>query len=72
MFDMRNSEGGFSFEQLPISEEEFMLRFDQMPQALLYSRCKRISEESNNRLLFGLMLPMLLFEDTNGVWRRYR
>ena len=57
MFDMRNSEGGFSFEQLPISEEEFMLRFDQMPQALLYSRCKRIPEEPNNRLLFGLMLP---------------
>ena len=72
MFDMRNSEGGFSIEQLPISEEEFMLRFDQMPQALLYSRCKRIPEESNNRLLFGLMLPMLLCEDTNGVWRRYK
>ena len=72
VFDMRNSEGGFSFEQLPISEEEFMLKFDQMPQALLYSRKKRIPEEANNHMLFGLMLPMLLFEDESGVWRRYR
>lgn len=72
VFDMRNSEGGFSFEQLPISEEEFMLKFDQMPQVLLYSRNKRIPEEADNHMLFGLMLPMLLFEDENGVWRRYR
>ena len=72
VFDMRNSEGGFSFEQLPISEEEFMLRFDQMPQALLYSRNKRIPEEAGNRMLFGLMLPLLLHENTNGVWKRYR
>ena len=72
VFDMRNSEGGFSFEQLPISEEEFMLRFDQMTQVLLYSRCKRIPEEPDNRMLFGLMLPMLLLDDENGVWRRYR
>lgn len=35
VFDVRNSEGGFSFEELPISEGEFMLRFDQMPQAVL-------------------------------------
>ena len=72
VFDMRNSEGGFSFEQLPISEEEFMLKFDQMPQVLLYSRNKRIPEEADNHMLFGLMLPVLLFEDENGVWRRYR
>ena len=72
VFDMRNSEGGFSFEQLPISEEEFMLKFDQMPQVLLYSRNKRIPEEADNHMLFGLMLPMLLFEDENGVRRRYR
>ena len=71
-FDMRNSEGGFSFEQLPISEEEFMLRFDQLPQTLLYSRNKRIPEEADNRMLFGLMLPMLVFEDENGIWKRYR
>lgn len=72
VFDMRNSEGGFSFEQLPISEEEFMLRFDQMPQVLLYSRCKRIPEEADNKLLFGLMLPMIFCKDDNGVWRRYK
>lgn len=72
VFDMRNSEGGFSLEQLPISEEEFMLRFDQIPQVLLYSRNKRIPEEADNRMLFGLMLPMQLLEDVNGVWRRYK
>lgn len=72
VFDMRNAEGGFSFEQVPISEDEFMLRFDQMPQALLYSRSKRIPEEVNNRMLFGLMLPMLLIEDEDGAWKRYR
>lgn len=72
VFDMRNSEGGFSFEQVPISEEEFMLRFDQVPQVLLYSRRKRIPEEANNQMLFGLMLPMLIIEDEDGAWKRYR
>ena len=49
-----------------------MLRFDQMPQALLYSRNKRIPEEADNRMLFGLMLPTLLHEDVNGIWKRYK
>ena len=72
IFDMRASEGGFSFEQTPIYVDEFMLRFGQMEPVLLYSRTKRIPEEAANQMLFGLMLPMLLIEDGSGGWIRYR
>ena len=70
-FHMSAEDGGFSFEQIPISEEEFLLTIDQMEPAILYSRRLRMCDRDRNNIqLFSLMLPMLICEDENGNWKR--
>lgn len=70
-FHMNAEDGGFSFEQIPISEEEFLLTIDQMEPAILYSRRLRMCDRDRNNIqLFSLMLPMLICEDENGNWKR--
>lgn len=67
------SDGGFSFEQIPISLEDLMLEIDQMESVILYSRRLRVdNRDMNNPQLFSLMLPMLIREDGNGGWKRIR
>ena len=71
-FFLNPADGGFSYEQIPISCEELMLQFDQMDPAVLYSRRLRITNSDlKNDQLFSLMLPMLIKEE-NGSWMRYR
>ena len=70
-FYMSAMDGGFSFEQIPISEEDLLLRIDQMEYALLYSRRFRMCDkDKNNTQLFSLMLPMRVYEDKMGNWKR--
>ena len=64
-------EGGFSFEQIPVSMDDLILRIDQMEPAILYSKRARMTErDMENSQLFSLMLPMLIREDGNGKWIR--
>lgn len=64
-------DGGFSYEQIPVSYEDLILMFDQMDPAILYSRRLRMNDQDiKNPQLFSLMLPMLIHEDGNGVWVR--
>lgn len=42
---MSAMDGGFSFEQIPISEEDLLLRIDQMEYAILYSRRFRMCDK---------------------------
>ena len=71
-FFLNPADGGFSYEQIPISCEELMLKFDQMDPAVLYSRRLRITNSDlKNDQLSSLMLPMLIKEE-NGSWMRYR
>ena len=70
-FYMDSAEGGFSFEQIPFSLEDLMLKIDQMDLAILYSRRLRMSDrDMRNHQLFSLMLPMLVRHDYNGSWIR--
>lgn len=70
-FYMDSAEGGFSFEQIPFSLEDLMLKIDQMDLAILYSRRLRMSDrDMRNHQLFSLMLPMLVRQDYNGSWIR--
>ena len=72
-FYMDSEDGGFSFEQIPFSLEDLMLRVDQMDLSILYSRSLRMNEQdSSNPQLFSLMLPMLVREDSNGILRRVK
>ena len=68
---LASEDGGFSYHQIPVSCEEVMVVIEQMKPAILYSRSKRCKkEDSDNPQLFGLMLPMLIVENEDGVWRR--
>lgn len=70
-FYMSAMDGGFSFEQIPISEEDLLLRIDQMEYAILYSRRFRMCDkDKKNTQLFSLMLPMRVYEDEMGNWKR--
>lgn len=70
-FFMGAKDGGFSFEQIPFSLEDLILRIDQMEPAILYSRRLRMNDrDMNNPQLFSLMLPMLIRNDSNGGWIR--
>ena len=68
---MDPADGGFSFEQVPFSLADLMLKIDQMDSAILYSRRLRMSDsDMRNPQLFSLMLPMLVREDPNVSWIR--
>ena len=68
---MSAMDGGFSFEQIPISEEDLLLRIDQMEYAILYSRRFRMCDkDKKNTQFFSLMLPMRVYEDEMGNWKR--
>lgn len=68
---MDPADGGFSFEQVPFSLEDLMLKIDQMDSAILYSRRLRMNDrDMRNPQLFSLMLPMLVRKDHNGSWIR--
>ena len=70
-FYMDPADGGFSFEQVPFSLEDLMLKIDQMDSAILYSRRLRMNDrDMRNPQLFSLMLPMLVRKDHNGSWIR--
>ena len=68
-FFLSASDGGFSYEQIPVSLEDLIVHIFQMEQAILYSRRLRMSDyDMNNSQLFSLMLPMLIREDGYGGW----
>ena len=70
-FYMDAQDGGFSFEQIPVTFEDLLLKIDQMEPVILYSRRLRMCDrDRNNPQLFSLMLPMLICEDGNGGWKR--
>ena len=50
------ADGDFSFEQLPVSLSDLMLRADQMEPAVFYSRTFRMNRaDEENKQLFELM-----------------
>ena len=62
-FYMNSEDGGFSFEQMPMSLSDLILRVDQMEPAILYSRRLRMNrDDMDNPQLFSMMLPMLVRE----------
>jgi len=66
-FFLDPKDGGFSYHQVPCNLESLIVKIDQMEPMILYSRAHRTSElESNNKNLFGLMLPMLVKQKENG------
>jgi len=68
---MDAQDGGFSFEQIPVTLEDLLLKIDQMEPVILYSRRLRMCDrDRNNPQLFSLMLPMLICDDGNGGWKR--
>ena len=70
-FYMDAEDGGFSFEQIPCSIEDLLLIIDQMEPAVLYSRRLRMNERDiKNTQLFSFMLPMVVYEDEAGNWKR--
>lgn len=63
-FFTKAEDGGFSFEQIPISNDELLLRIDQMEPMILYSRRLRLNNyDKDNPQLFSFMLPMLVRVD---------
>ncbi|MGI5874500.1 MAG: hypothetical protein ACOX8R_07590 [Bacillota bacterium] len=70
-FFLNVRDGGFSFEQIPISLEDLILKIDQMDPLILYSRRLRMNKSDiNNTQLFSLMLPMLILEKNNDEYIR--
>ena len=66
-FFLDASDGGFSYHQYPCNLESLIVKIDQMDPMILYSRGHRLSESNNtNPNLFGLMLPMLVKQKTDG------
>ncbi len=68
---MSAENGGFSFEQIPVSLENLILKVDQMDSAILFTRQFRITEkDKNNEQLFSLMLPIPIRKNDTGDWVR--
>ena len=66
------SDGGYSYEIVHADIENALFVIDQMEPAILYSRRYRVdSTDTNNKNLYGLMLPMLVKND-NGIIIRCR
>lgn len=66
-FYMEVKDGGYSYEQIPITLLDVIIRVDQMDYALLYSRRYRMnSRDSEEQRLFSLMLPMKVKMDETG------
>ena len=61
------ADGGFSYEQIPQSLEDLILKNDLMKSDILYSRNNRCNKrDMKNEQLFSLMLPMLVCENESG------
>ena len=64
-------DGGFSYQQIPISCEEVIIAIDQMDSQILYSRNHRCTQkDTENTQLFSLMLPLLVRRDESGQYVR--
>lgn len=62
------SDGGYSYEIEHKDIENVLLTIDQMKPAILYSRRFRIDDSDlQNPNLFGLMMPMLVETNENGM-----
>ncbi len=73
IFDTSKESGGFSYQQIPISLEDLILKIDQMESFILFSRSKFCNtQDMNNPQLFSLMLPMLIRENEPGQFVRYQ
>jgi len=71
-FFLANEDGGFSYQQIPLSVEEVILSIDQMDKNILYSRCQRgNAEDQKDDKLFGMMLPMLIEKKERLDWIQY-
>ena len=70
-FYMDAVDGGFSYEQIPISCMDLLIRVDQMESAILYSRrCRMNSDDIANEQLYSFMLPMKVKMNADGNWLR--
>ena len=60
-FDTSPRDGNYSYEIEPIDIESVLFKIDQMKSDILFSRRFRLDpEDTNNKNLFGLMMPMLV------------
>ena len=70
IIDISRESGGYSYGIISPSIEYLIFVIDQMEPAILFSRQHRCVEDSTNKNLFSLMLPMVVKHDENGSWIR--
>ncbi len=70
IFDTSRESGGYSCEIISPSIEYLLFVIDQMKPAILFSRQHRCAEDSTNKSLFSLMLPIVIMQNENGAWNR--
>jgi len=71
-FDTSPSDGNYSYEIEPIDIENVLFKIDQMKPDILFSRKFRLDPaDTNNKNLFGLMMPMLVATNDAGEIVRY-